>query len=198
MKEFFAANDEHGQPAFHVFLNTSFRRNEIRTTLPDDLVRKAFNSDLFYLENAMFHKPKTAQRLLGQFANKMLENVLLKPYYYPDYLKNTGVSEQLAECFIDLKNGFFLREHECYSESSNTLEFFYLQQQFNMNRASAIKTGLELSFEEFLDRFTPNVDVLICLSNSNSITAKYYKFVDDFHNCGGVVDEGELKMFVTV
>lgn len=187
-----------GKIAFHAYL-VSERYNSLVSTLPDELIKRFFQRELYHLENALVVNQKMADRLLSEFSVLILQDIRFKPYFYPSFLTNGGIDFATAEKLIHLQDSFVLRPGMCYSERLNPIEFFHLQQQFNLNKKHILKTSKFLSLEEFTAKYLTNNIAQFCFREYTHVFECLLDFEDEEVECGCVLDSiGELKMFVTI
>lgn len=186
-----------GNIAFHAYL-FSERHNSLVTTLPDELIKRFFQRELYHLENALVVNQKMADRMLDEFSELILQDTRFKPYFYPSFLTNGGVNFNTAEKLIHLQDSFVLKSGMCYSERLNPIEFFHLQQQFNLNKKHILKTSKFLSLEEFTAKYLTNNIAQFCFREYTHVFECLLDFEDEEVECGCVLDSNKnLKMLVT-
>lgn len=186
-----------GKIAFHVYL-ISESYNSLVTTLPDGLVKRYLHKELYHLENALIVNQKMADRMLDEFSELILQDTRFKPYFYPTFLTNGGVNFNTAEKLIHLQDSFVLRTGMCYSSKLNPIEFFHLQQQFNLNKRYIMKSCKCLSLEVFTSKYLTNDIAEFCFREYIQIVEYLLEFDEELVECAGVLDSNkDLKMLVT-
>jgi hypothetical protein len=184
--------------AFHAYL-FSERSNSLVSTLPYELIKSHFQKELFHIENALLVNQKMADRMLSEFTELILQNTRFKPYFYPSFLTNGGVNFNTAEKLIHLQDSFVLKSGMCYSSKLNPIEFFHLQQQFNLNKRYIMKSCKYLSLKEFTAKCLINSTAQFCFREYNQLVEYVLEFDDEAVECAGVLDlNKDLKMLVTV
>src|SRR5690606_30223757 len=135
-------------------------------------------------------------RMLDEFSELILQDTRFKSYFYPTFLTNGGVNFNTAEKLIHLQDSFVLRPGMCYSSKLNPIEFFYLQQQFNLNKRYIMKSCKCLSLEVFTSKYLTNDIAQFCFREYTHVFECLLDFEDEEVECGCVLDSiGELKMF---
>lgn len=186
-----------GKIAFHAYL-VSDRHNSIVTTLPDGLIKRYLQRDLYHLENTLIVNQRMAERMLSEISELILQDARFKAYFYPSFLTKEGVNFTTAEKLIHLQDSFVLKSGMCYSEKLNPLEFFHLQQRFNLNKRHILKTSKVLSLEEFKSKYLINDITKFCFREHSHVYECLMEFEDEQVECGCILGaKNELKMFVT-
>lgn len=186
-----------GKIAFHAYL-VSERYNSLVSTLPDELIKRFFQRELYHLENTLVVNQKMADRMLDEFSELILQDTRFKPYFYPTFLTNGGVNFNTAEKLIHLQDGFVLKPGMCYSERLNPIEFFHLQQQFHLNKRYIMKSCKCLSLEVFTSKYLTNDIAQFCFREYIQIVEYLLEFDEELVECAGVLDSNKnLKMLVT-
>lgn len=187
-----------GKIAFHAYL-VSGRSNSLVSTLPYELIKKHHQKELFHLENTLLVNQKMAERMLHEFCELILWDKRFTPYFYPSYLCNSGVNFHTAEKLIHLQDSFVLKSGMSFSERLNPIEFFHLQQQFNLNKRYILKSCKCLSLEEFTSKYITNDIAQFCYREYIQVVEYLLEFDDEMVECAGVIDsDNDLKMLVTI
>lgn len=184
--------------AFHIFL-ISGKPNSVVSTLPQELLRRHLQKELFLLQNSLIVGQKMADRLLDKFSELILQDMRFEPYFYPSYLIISGVNFGTAEKLIYLQDAFAVQSGMCFTKQCNPIEFFLIQQRYLMFRNYVLRNGRYLDRFSFIDKFVVFPDSKHCFKSIDSGNCRFIDFEEEDTQMAGVVDsKGMLVMLVSV
>lgn len=187
-----------GKVAFHIYYILG-KQNSLVSTIPMPVIRKHLLKELFQLENCLVINQKMADRLLEEFSELIYKDKRFHDYFYPIYLAKHGVSFSVAEKLIHMQDNFMLKPGMCFSEKLNPVDFFYLQQRFNLNKKVILKSCKYLSMEEFTNKYVISLTAEFCFREYHKVVQCFLEFDDEMVECAGVIDSNsELKMLVSI
>jgi hypothetical protein len=191
-----AYNDNEGKILFHLRL-CSGHKNRWYTSLPPPLILKYFPSEIFHLKNALIVKESQAIRLLDNLARKIIKKQEMKPFFYPDYLMNEPNSLEV-DTLIWMQHKFNFEPNMVFNSIICPIEFYYLEQIFNMNASQILKTGTKIKYRVLVKKYLTNSFVKKAFELIDNESTYYLEMNDEKFDYVLVILETQMLMVISV
>lgn len=188
--------DEDGKLLFQFRLITA-HKNRWYSSIPPPLILKYFPIEIFHLKNALICKETQANRLLEPFARKIISKPELKPYFYPDYLLNEPDSDDL-DSLIWLQYKFVFEPNMLFSRKLCPIQFYYIEQIFNMNKALILRDGTKLEHDVLERKYLKDAFVEQAFNDIANESVYYLEMHDESFAYVLILCELDLLMLISI